>query len=149
MRCRDDHDDVSSQRELAGGGERALLAIGAPTTARALGVTDDEVVQALVLRTKVNKERYTILGDEGLTLEAAERLAKITKSHLVLVREDSESIATRTIDRRALPHRSQAVTTEVIPQGLEPMDQRGAACVSRTHGTPPVRSTRNRVRKNR
>src|SRR6267378_1794887 len=57
----------------------ALLAIGAPTTARALGVTDDEVVQALTHAHEVNKERYTILGDEGLTLEAAERLAKITK----------------------------------------------------------------------
>src|SRR5439155_23019048 len=57
----------------------ALLSIGAPTTARALGVTDDEVVQALVDAHEVNKERYTILGDEGLTLEAAERLAKITK----------------------------------------------------------------------
>src|SRR2546422_939676 len=57
----------------------ALLTIGAPTTARALGVTDDEVVQALVHAHEVNKERYTILGDEGLTLEAAERLAKITK----------------------------------------------------------------------
>src|SRR5438093_2639590 len=50
----------------------ALLAIGAPTPARALGVTDDEVVQALVHAHEVNKERYTILGDEGLTLEAAE-----------------------------------------------------------------------------
>src|SRR5206468_13056313 len=57
----------------------ALLVIGAPTTARALGVTDDEVVQALVHAHDVNKERYTILGAEGLTLEAAERLAKITK----------------------------------------------------------------------
>src|SRR3989449_103958 len=37
------------------------------------------VVQALVHAHAVNKERYTILGDEGLTLEAAERLAKITK----------------------------------------------------------------------
>src|SRR5256714_9870456 len=57
----------------------ALLAIGAPTTARALGVTDDEVVQALVHAHEVNKDRYTILGDEGLTLEAAWRLAEITK----------------------------------------------------------------------
>src|SRR5438445_471115 len=57
----------------------ALLAIGAPTTARALGVTDHEVVQALTHAHEINKERYTILGDEGLTLEAAERLAKITK----------------------------------------------------------------------
>jgi len=57
----------------------ALLVIGAPTTARALGVTDDEIIQALVHAHEINKERYTILGDEGLTLEAAERLAKITK----------------------------------------------------------------------
>ncbi len=57
----------------------ALLAIGAPTTARALGVTDDEVLQALVHAHEINKDRYTILGDEGLTAEAAERLAKITK----------------------------------------------------------------------
>lgn len=57
----------------------ALLAIGAPTTARALGVTDDEVIQALVHAHEINKDRYTILGDEGLTPDAAERLAKITK----------------------------------------------------------------------
>jgi len=57
----------------------ALLAIGAPTTARALGVTDEEVVQALIHAHEMTKERYTILGDEGLTEEAAERLARITK----------------------------------------------------------------------
>ena len=57
----------------------ALLAIGAPTTARALGVTDEEVVEALYHAHETNKERYTILGDEGLTFDAAERLAHITK----------------------------------------------------------------------
>lgn len=57
----------------------ALLVIGAPTTARALGVTDEEVIEALVHAHEVNKERYTVLGDGGLTYEAAERLAKITK----------------------------------------------------------------------
>jgi glycerol-1-phosphate dehydrogenase [NAD(P)+] len=57
----------------------ALLAIGTPTTARALGVTDEEILGALVHAHEVNKERYTILGDEGLTPEAAERLARITK----------------------------------------------------------------------
>jgi len=36
-------------------------------------------VDALVHAHEVNKERYTILGDEGLTAEAAERLAHITK----------------------------------------------------------------------
>jgi anaerobic selenocysteine-containing dehydrogenase len=66
----------------AGTGEEvrdALLVIGAPTTAHALGVTDDEIVQALVHAHEIAKERYTILGDTGLTEEAAERLARITK----------------------------------------------------------------------
>jgi glycerol-1-phosphate dehydrogenase [NAD(P)+] len=57
----------------------ALLAIGAPTTARSLGVTDDEIIGALVHAHEINKGRYTILGDEGLTHEAAEHLASITK----------------------------------------------------------------------
>lgn len=57
----------------------ALLAIGAPTTARALGVTDDEVLEALIHAHEIHPERYTILGDAGLTHEAAERLARITK----------------------------------------------------------------------
>ena len=57
----------------------ALLTIGAPTTARSLGVTDDEIIEALVHAHNINKERYTILGDGGLTREAAEHLASITK----------------------------------------------------------------------
>lgn len=57
----------------------ALLAIGAPTTARALGVTDDEVIEGLVHAHEIHPERYTILGDAGLNHEAAERLARITK----------------------------------------------------------------------
>lgn len=57
----------------------SLLTIGAPTTARALGVTDEELIGALIHAHEIAKERYTILGDEGLNYEAAERLAKITK----------------------------------------------------------------------
>src|SRR3989454_928348 len=57
----------------------ALLAIGAPTTARALGLTDDEVLEALIHAHEIHPERYTILGDAGLTHDAAERLAHITK----------------------------------------------------------------------
>ena len=56
-----------------------LLMIGAPTTARALGVKDSEVIEALVHAHEVRKDRYTILGDNGLTYEAAERLAQTTK----------------------------------------------------------------------
>lgn len=57
----------------------ALLNIGAPTTAKRLGVGDDEVIRALTYAHKINPERYTILGDNGLSHEAAENLAKITK----------------------------------------------------------------------
>jgi glycerol-1-phosphate dehydrogenase [NAD(P)+] len=56
----------------------ALLTIGAPTTARDLGVTYDEVVRALVMAHSIRPDRYTILGDNGLTREAAERLARVT-----------------------------------------------------------------------
>ncbi len=57
----------------------ALLTIGAPTTARALGITDEELIDALIHAHEIAKERYTILGDEGLNYDAAERLARITK----------------------------------------------------------------------
>ncbi len=57
----------------------ALLAIGAPTTARAMGLTDEEVLDALVHAHEIHPERYTVLGDTGLPPEAAERLARITK----------------------------------------------------------------------
>src|SRR5580658_120535 len=56
----------------------ALRTIGAPTTANELGVSSEEVVKALVLAHTLRPERYTILGDNGLTREAAERLGKRT-----------------------------------------------------------------------
>jgi len=56
----------------------ALLAIGAPTTARDLGVTSDEIVRALVQAHSIRPDRYTILGDNGLSREAADRLARVT-----------------------------------------------------------------------
>lgn len=58
--------------------KEALLAIGAPTTARELGVTPDEIVRALVMAHSIRPDRYTILGDNGLTQHAAERLARVT-----------------------------------------------------------------------
>ncbi|HEV2166931.1 MAG TPA: NAD(P)-dependent glycerol-1-phosphate dehydrogenase, partial [Thermoplasmata archaeon] len=45
----------------------ALHTIGAPTTARELGVSSEEVVEALVQAHRIRPERYTILGDNGLT----------------------------------------------------------------------------------
>lgn len=56
----------------------ALLTIGAPTTARELGVSNEEIVRALVLAHSLRPDRYTILGDKGLTRDAAERLAAVT-----------------------------------------------------------------------
>ncbi len=58
--------------------QTALRTIGAPTSAKELGVTPEEVVKALVLAHTLRPERYTILGDNGLTRDAAERLATRT-----------------------------------------------------------------------
>jgi glycerol-1-phosphate dehydrogenase [NAD(P)+] len=54
-----------------------LKMIGAPTTARELGVEKEDIIWALVHAHKMRK-RYTILGDKGLSKEAAEKLAKVT-----------------------------------------------------------------------
>lgn len=56
----------------------ALHTIGAPTSAKELGASPSEIVEALVQAHTVRPERYTILGDNGLTREAAERLATVT-----------------------------------------------------------------------
>ncbi|MCI4369504.1 MAG: NAD(P)-dependent glycerol-1-phosphate dehydrogenase [Thermoplasmata archaeon] len=56
----------------------ALHTIGAPISARELGVSPEEIVKALVAAHTIRPERYTILGDNGLTRDAAERLASVT-----------------------------------------------------------------------
>ncbi|MCL2296511.1 MAG: NAD(P)-dependent glycerol-1-phosphate dehydrogenase [Methanomassiliicoccaceae archaeon] len=56
----------------------ALKTIGAPTTAKELGFTDEEIIDALVMAKDMRKERFTILGDRGLNEEAAEKLARST-----------------------------------------------------------------------
>ncbi|UCE81501.1 MAG: NAD(P)-dependent glycerol-1-phosphate dehydrogenase [Methanobacteriota archaeon] len=57
----------------------ALRQIGAPTNAEELGISPEQIIDALVHAHEIRKDRYTILGDRGLTSDAAERLAKITK----------------------------------------------------------------------
>lgn len=57
----------------------ALLAVGAPTTARGLNISEDDLIEALTHAHEIKKERYTILGDEGLTRDAAENLARKTR----------------------------------------------------------------------
>ncbi|MFX1317804.1 MAG: NAD(P)-dependent glycerol-1-phosphate dehydrogenase [Promethearchaeota archaeon] len=55
-----------------------LATIGAPTTATQLGVDSEHIIEALKIAHTINPNRYTILGERGLTEKAAERLARIT-----------------------------------------------------------------------
>ena len=57
--------------------KQALIEIGAPTNAEELGIEPEYIIKALINAHNIRPERYTILGT-GLTLDAAERLAKIT-----------------------------------------------------------------------
>ncbi|MCL1978756.1 MAG: NAD(P)-dependent glycerol-1-phosphate dehydrogenase [Methanomassiliicoccaceae archaeon] len=68
--------------ELQGGNwvriRDALRSIGAPTTAKELGFTKEEIIKALVMAKDMRKDRFTILGDRGLREEAAEKVARVT-----------------------------------------------------------------------
>jgi len=55
-----------------------LKKIGAPTTSEELGISKKHIIEALVRATEIRPERYTILGEHGLTEEAAKVLAKKT-----------------------------------------------------------------------
>ena len=57
----------------------ALQKIGAPTSAKELGISNEKVIEALVTAHTIRKDRFTILGNLGLTHEAAENIATITK----------------------------------------------------------------------
>ncbi|MEM2583679.1 MAG: iron-containing alcohol dehydrogenase, partial [Candidatus Thermoplasmatota archaeon] len=56
-----------------------LKEIGAPTTAREIGLHRKEVIKALTIAHKIRPNRYTILGTDGITKDAAEKIAKITE----------------------------------------------------------------------
>ena len=56
-----------------------LKLIGAPTTARELGVRDEDVVKALEMAATIRPERYTILHKLKLNREACAKVAKITQ----------------------------------------------------------------------
>jgi len=56
----------------------ALEDIGAPTTARQLGIDKELIIDALMKSHSIRPERYTILGSEGLTREASLRLIETT-----------------------------------------------------------------------
>jgi len=56
----------------------ALKMIGAPTTSEELGVSKKKIIEALDRAQEIRPERYTILGETGLTHDAAKRVAKTT-----------------------------------------------------------------------
>jgi glycerol-1-phosphate dehydrogenase [NAD(P)+] len=56
----------------------ALKKIGAPTNSQELGVAKKKIIEALVRSQEIRPERYTILGETGLTSDAAKRVARIT-----------------------------------------------------------------------
>lgn len=55
----------------------ALENIGAPTTGKQIGLSDEEVIEALAASASVRKDRFTILGN-GISREAAAKVAKAT-----------------------------------------------------------------------
>ena len=57
----------------------ALKAVQAPTTAREVGIAEEDIIDALVMAHTIRPERYTILGDNGISKEAAYELAYKTE----------------------------------------------------------------------
>ena len=55
-----------------------LLRVGAPTTAKQLGLSDKQLIDALTIAHTIRPDRYTILGERGITPQAAKDLARIT-----------------------------------------------------------------------
>jgi glycerol-1-phosphate dehydrogenase [NAD(P)+] len=55
----------------------ALERIGAPTTAKELGIDREYIIEALLRAHTIRPERYTILGN-GITRDAAEKLVRVT-----------------------------------------------------------------------
>ena len=56
----------------------ALEEIGAPTTARGLGLTAEDVIDAMTHAHEIRSDRFTILGDSGISPEVAEKVARAT-----------------------------------------------------------------------
>ncbi|HLF16484.1 MAG TPA: NAD(P)-dependent glycerol-1-phosphate dehydrogenase [Candidatus Thermoplasmatota archaeon] len=56
----------------------ALKTIGAPTTAKGLHIPPDRFLKALTTCHRLRPDRYTILGESGLTKDAAGKLCKTT-----------------------------------------------------------------------
>ncbi|MCF0226838.1 MAG: NAD(P)-dependent glycerol-1-phosphate dehydrogenase [Methanobrevibacter sp.] len=55
-----------------------LKSIGAPTTAKELGIDDEYIIEALTKAHTIRPDRYTILGENGISEDAAYELATST-----------------------------------------------------------------------
>lgn len=55
--------------------QSVLKQVNAPTTAKELGIKEEYIIEALTQAHNIRKSRYTILGDRGLTREAALNIA--------------------------------------------------------------------------
>ncbi|MFB5639931.1 MAG: glycerol-1-phosphate dehydrogenase, partial [Nitrosopumilus sp.] len=58
---------------------KTLKDVGAPTTAKQIGLSDEQVVDALMIAQDLRPERYTILKEIEMTERRAKNLAKSTK----------------------------------------------------------------------
>jgi glycerol-1-phosphate dehydrogenase [NAD(P)+] len=58
--------------------KEVLSKVGAPTSAKELGIKDEQIIEALTIAHTIRADRYTILGEKGIAREAAEDLARIT-----------------------------------------------------------------------
>ena len=58
---------------------KTLKYLGAPTTARQIGLKDEQIIDALVIAQDLRPERYTILKEVEMTERKAMNLAKSTK----------------------------------------------------------------------
>jgi glycerol-1-phosphate dehydrogenase [NAD(P)+] len=58
---------------------KTLKDLGAPTTAKQIGLTEDQIIDALVIAQDLRPERYTILKEGEMTERKAMNLAKSTK----------------------------------------------------------------------
>ena len=58
---------------------QTLKNVGAPTTAKQVGLSSDSVIEALVIAQDLRPDRYTILKEVKMNKKKAEELAKVTK----------------------------------------------------------------------
>ncbi|MEM2056445.1 MAG: NAD(P)-dependent glycerol-1-phosphate dehydrogenase, partial [Thermoplasmatales archaeon] len=58
--------------------KNTLQTIGAPTKLDQVSLTEEDAVQALMMAHKTRPDRYTVLGENGLSEEAAREALHIT-----------------------------------------------------------------------